>query len=162
MRCRSAVIDGEVIVQDNAGRSEFAGVQDAIRWHPERLVFFAFDLPFFNDEDLRDAPLEERREYLWIIITQSFDLRQKRAERPHFLKRNGSNSHAESYGVGTPRASSNDRSCTAVPAPASGGCAMDRLAHLIDARRPNRALGLVEFQHPLVPWRPRIGHAPPA
>jgi DNA ligase D-like protein (predicted ligase) len=73
LRCRSAVIDGEVIVQDEAGRSDFAAVQDAIRWHPERLVFFAFDAPFLNGEDLRDLPLEERREYLRIVIRQSFD-----------------------------------------------------------------------------------------
>jgi bifunctional non-homologous end joining protein LigD len=50
-----------VIVQDKAGRSDFIAVQEAIRWHPECLVFFAFDLPFLNDEDLRDAPLEERQ-----------------------------------------------------------------------------------------------------
>ena len=60
MRCRSAVIDGEVIVQDETGRSDLTAVQQTIRWHPERLVFFAFDLPFLNDEDLRDASLEER------------------------------------------------------------------------------------------------------
>jgi ATP-dependent DNA ligase len=84
LRCRSAVIDGEVIVQDEAGRSDFTAVQEAIRWHPDRLVFFAFDLPFLNDEDLRDAPLEERREYLRIIIRQSFDRREHGRARIQF------------------------------------------------------------------------------
>jgi DNA ligase D-like protein (predicted ligase) len=84
LRCRSAVIDGEVIVQDEAGRSDFMAVQDAIRWHPERLVFFAFDLPFLNDEDLRDTPLDERREYLRIIIGQSFDRRERGRARIQF------------------------------------------------------------------------------
>jgi bifunctional non-homologous end joining protein LigD len=55
LRCRSAMVDGEVIVQDEAGLSDFRAGQDAIRWHPDRLVFFAFDLPNSNDEDLRDA-----------------------------------------------------------------------------------------------------------
>jgi ATP-dependent DNA ligase len=84
LRCRSALIDGEVIVQDEEGRSDFTAVQEAIGWHPERLVFFAFDLPFLNDEDLRDAPLEERREYLRIIIRQSFDGRERGRARIQF------------------------------------------------------------------------------
>src|SRR5579871_4369769 len=57
LNCRSAVIDGEVVVQDADGRSDFEAVQGAIRWHPDRLVFFAFDLPFLNDEDLRGLEL---------------------------------------------------------------------------------------------------------
>jgi hypothetical protein len=35
LRCRAAVIDGEVIVKDEAGRSDFTAVQEAIRWHPD-------------------------------------------------------------------------------------------------------------------------------
>lgn len=73
-----------MIVQDEAGRSDFTAVQDAIRWHPGRLVFFAFDLPFLNGEDLRDAPLEERRDLLRIIITQSFDGRERARARIQF------------------------------------------------------------------------------
>jgi ATP-dependent DNA ligase len=84
MRCRSAVIDGEVIVQDETGRSDLTAVQQTIRWHPERPVFFAFDLLYLNDEDLRDAPLEERREYLRIIIRQSFDGRERDRARIQF------------------------------------------------------------------------------
>jgi bifunctional non-homologous end joining protein LigD len=78
------IIDGEVIVQDPQGRSEFTAIQEAIRWHPERLVFFAFDLPFLNDEDLRDAPLEERRDYLQIVIRQSLDGRERGRARIQF------------------------------------------------------------------------------
>jgi ATP-dependent DNA ligase len=37
-----------------------------------------------NDDDLRDAPLEERREYLRIIITQSFDRRERGRARIQF------------------------------------------------------------------------------
>jgi hypothetical protein len=42
------VVDGEVIVQDEAGRSDFTAVQEAIRWHPERLVFFAYETSLFE------------------------------------------------------------------------------------------------------------------
>jgi DNA ligase D-like protein (predicted ligase) len=77
LRCQSAIIDGEVIVQDERGRSEFGAVEEAIRWHPRRLIFFAFDLPFLNGEDLRDTPLEERRDFLRAIIGQSFEGRDR-------------------------------------------------------------------------------------
>jgi ATP-dependent DNA ligase len=77
LRCRSAVIDGEVIVQDRGGRSDFAAVRDAIRWHPGRLLFL-------NGEDLRDAPLEERRDLLRIVIFQTFDGRERSRARIQF------------------------------------------------------------------------------
>ena len=59
--CRSAVLDGEVIVQDGRGASDFDALQFAIRWRPERLIFYAFDLLYLNGNDLRDWPLLERR-----------------------------------------------------------------------------------------------------
>src|SRR5262245_10772131 len=71
LRCRSAVIDGEVIVQDGDGRSDFEAIRYAMASAQHRLVFFAFDLPYLNNEDLRDAPLEERRDLLDIVIRQS-------------------------------------------------------------------------------------------
>ena len=42
--CRSAIIDGEVIVQDARGVSEFEALQSAIRWQPKRLILCVFDL----------------------------------------------------------------------------------------------------------------------
>jgi ATP-dependent DNA ligase len=77
-------IDGEVIVQDSEGRSDFAAVQDAMRWHPGRLLFFAFDLLFLNGEDLRDAPLEERRELLRVIIFRAFEGSERSRARIQF------------------------------------------------------------------------------
>src|SRR4026208_2049336 len=37
--CRSAIIDGEVTVQDERGVSDFEALKSAIRWSPQRLVF---------------------------------------------------------------------------------------------------------------------------
>src|SRR5436190_1962878 len=71
LRCSSAVIDGEVIVQDEAGRSDFGAVHGAIARAPSRLIFYAFDLPFLDGADLRDTPLEERRELLGSLIRRS-------------------------------------------------------------------------------------------
>src|SRR6185436_19221816 len=66
--CRSAIIDGEVIIQNENGISDFEGFKSAIRWQPQRLVFCAFDLLHLNGKDLRDAPLAERRPKLKELI----------------------------------------------------------------------------------------------
>lgn len=41
LRCRSALIDGEIIVQDKNGVSDFAALRAAIDREPHRLVLFA-------------------------------------------------------------------------------------------------------------------------
>jgi bifunctional non-homologous end joining protein LigD len=65
---RSALIDGEIIVEDEDGVSEFDALQSAIRYQPHRLVFFAFDLLHLDGEDLRRKPLIDRRAKLARII----------------------------------------------------------------------------------------------
>jgi bifunctional non-homologous end joining protein LigD len=57
--CRSAIIDGEVIVQNKDGISDFDALKSAIRWRPQSLIFCAFDLLHLNGKDLRDRPLLE-------------------------------------------------------------------------------------------------------
>lgn len=61
LRCKTASIDGEIIVQDEHGRSDFAGLRSAIEGEPHRLVFMAFDLIELDGEDLRSEPLRLRR-----------------------------------------------------------------------------------------------------
>jgi DNA ligase D-like protein (predicted ligase) len=68
INCRSAIIDGEVIVQDERGISDFNALKSAIRWHRQRLIFCTFDLVHLNDKDLRDRPLLERRAKLKELI----------------------------------------------------------------------------------------------
>jgi bifunctional non-homologous end joining protein LigD len=68
LRCRSALIDGEIIVQDEKGVSDFAALRAAIEWEPHRLVMFAFDLLYIDSQDLRRLPLVERREKLRQLI----------------------------------------------------------------------------------------------
>ncbi len=74
LRGRSAVLDGEVVVLDEAGRPDFGRLQrrmnvaDARRSarlradHPVHLVLF--DLLYLDGRPLLDAPYEERRELL--------------------------------------------------------------------------------------------------
>lgn len=66
--CTSAIIDGELIVQDENGVSDFAALRSAIYKAPHRLLFFAFDLLHLNGHDLRDMILEDRRELLADLI----------------------------------------------------------------------------------------------
>ena len=66
--CRSAIIDGEVIVQNERGVSDFEALKSAIRWTPQRLLFCAFDLLHLNGKDLRDLPLVERRARLRELV----------------------------------------------------------------------------------------------
>lgn len=61
LRCSSAILDGEMIIQDEQGRSDFGGFRAAIDQRPNDLVFMAFDLLHLNGHDLRREPLLERR-----------------------------------------------------------------------------------------------------
>ncbi len=64
LRCRSARLDGEMIVQDAEGRSDYHALRKAIGNEPHRLVLYAFDLLEFDGQDLRPLPLVERRQRL--------------------------------------------------------------------------------------------------
>ena len=68
LRCRSALIDGEIIAQDKNGVSDFAALRAAINREPHRLVLFAFDLLFLEGADLRREPLWHRRDKLRELI----------------------------------------------------------------------------------------------
>jgi DNA ligase D-like protein (predicted ligase) len=68
LRCGAAILDGEIIVQDETGRSDFEALRSAIYKAPHRIVFFAFDLLHLNGQDLRKAPLMERRAALRKLI----------------------------------------------------------------------------------------------
>ncbi|HEX5078843.1 MAG TPA: DNA ligase D [Geminicoccaceae bacterium] len=69
--CRQAVIDGEIVVQDEEGISRFSALQDALaesRTH--ELVFFAFDLPYLDGYDLAEVPLLARKQALEALLAQ--------------------------------------------------------------------------------------------
>ena len=68
LECRSAILDGEVIVQDVRGASDFAGLQHALKHRPHSLIFYAFDLLHLDGKDLRALPLIERRAKLKELI----------------------------------------------------------------------------------------------
>lgn len=65
-----AIIDGEICVQNEAGVTDFGALPAALKSRPGDLVYFAFDLLPLAGEDLRPAPLEERRAKLHLLISQ--------------------------------------------------------------------------------------------
>ena len=71
IRCRSAVLDGEVIVQDEHGRSDLEALYAAMTDEPHRIVFFAFDLLHLDGEDLCLRPLIERKAMLADLIGEA-------------------------------------------------------------------------------------------
>jgi bifunctional non-homologous end joining protein LigD len=75
----SALIDGEIIVQDASGQSSFSGLQDDLKAKRyDRLAYYAFDLLHCNGIDLRGVKLTDRKEILKQLIEatpKSFALR---------------------------------------------------------------------------------------
>ncbi|UVC19305.1 ATP-dependent DNA ligase [Mesorhizobium onobrychidis] len=65
---QNAIIDGEIIVTNEAGLSDFAALRKAITSRQHDLYLGAFDLLHLNGHDLRDMVLEDRREILAGLI----------------------------------------------------------------------------------------------
>jgi bifunctional non-homologous end joining protein LigD len=65
----NAYIDGEAVVLDKAGISDFSALQNWFK-NPNGafVTFYAFDLLFLNGENLRDAPLIARKEKLRALL----------------------------------------------------------------------------------------------
>jgi bifunctional non-homologous end joining protein LigD len=65
-RLRSRVlIDGEIVVLDREGISNFQSLQNALgAGKDENVVYYAFDLLHMDGYDLRELPLEQRKELL--------------------------------------------------------------------------------------------------
>lgn len=65
-----AVIDGELVALDAKGVSHFQLLQNSLR-KAARLRYCAFDLMFYDGEDLRELPLLERKKRLRAILPRS-------------------------------------------------------------------------------------------
>ena len=77
-----AVIDGELVALDAAGRSRFQLLQNAER-EKVTLRYCVFDLLYLDGEDLRDRPLVERKELLERILPKDRLLHYSTHVRDH-------------------------------------------------------------------------------
>jgi bifunctional non-homologous end joining protein LigD len=69
LRCREAIIDGEIVVLDEKGVSRFALLQDALSdGAGNKLIFYAFDLLYLDGWDLTGVALERRKNLLSQLI----------------------------------------------------------------------------------------------
>ena len=57
LRCQSAIIDGEAIVQNGNGASDFEALSSAMRRQPHSIILYAFDLLHLDGKDLRQQTL---------------------------------------------------------------------------------------------------------
>ena len=67
----NAVVDGEVVMLDENGKSNFGALQN---WRSEadgEIYFYVFDLIWMNGKDLMQMPLSERRNILKQIIPEN-------------------------------------------------------------------------------------------
>lgn len=70
MKDRAAVVDGEMVVIDRDGVSDFSALQSyAKRGEGGTLGYVLFDLLALDGKDLRDSPLLERKELLQTLLT---------------------------------------------------------------------------------------------
>jgi bifunctional non-homologous end joining protein LigD len=71
---KSALIDGEVIVENNAGASDFSALQQALsEGQAKKFLYYAFDLLYLDGYDLRELPLLSRKETLEQLLKSARD-----------------------------------------------------------------------------------------
>jgi bifunctional non-homologous end joining protein LigD len=75
LRCQSAILDGEAIVQNGDGASDFEALSSALRRQPHSIILYAFDLLHLDGKDLRQETLCERRAVLKHLVGSDADSR---------------------------------------------------------------------------------------
>ncbi|MBZ9735202.1 DNA ligase D [Mesorhizobium sp. CA18] len=74
LKCRDAIIDGEIVVLADSGVSSFPLLQaDLSARRADRFVYYVFDLMRLDGRDLRREPLVERKQALAELLGQQPD-----------------------------------------------------------------------------------------
>lgn len=68
-----AVLDGEVVVLDKKGVSQFQFLQNYQKNGEGELIYFVFDILFLDGRDLRNVPLLQRKEILKDLLSELND-----------------------------------------------------------------------------------------
>jgi len=69
---RTALVDGEIVVEDEHGSSSFSGLQAALKaGERDRFVYYVFDLLHLDGHDLSKLPLVERKAELASLVGAS-------------------------------------------------------------------------------------------
>ncbi|SEN03273.1 bifunctional non-homologous end joining protein LigD [Mucilaginibacter gossypiicola] len=75
----NAVIDGEIVVLGEDGKSDFSAIQNWQRRKDGQLVYNVFDILWLEGRDLRDLPLTERKAVLETILPTDETIRLSKA-----------------------------------------------------------------------------------
>ncbi len=74
LKCKDAILDGEIVVLGSDGISSFSLLQsDLSSGRMDRMVFYVFDLLQLDGEDLRKEPLVERKDRLRELLGKADD-----------------------------------------------------------------------------------------
>ncbi|SFP16075.1 bifunctional non-homologous end joining protein LigD [Mesorhizobium sp. NFR06] len=74
LKCRDAIIDGEIVVLADSGVSSFPLLQaDLSARRADRFIYYVFDLMLLDGEDLRREPLVERKQALAELLGEQPD-----------------------------------------------------------------------------------------
>jgi bifunctional non-homologous end joining protein LigD len=65
---KDAILDGEVVVVNEKGVSQFQLLQNFMRHHEGRLLYYVFDILYLDGQDLHQLPLSKRKEILKTLI----------------------------------------------------------------------------------------------
>jgi bifunctional non-homologous end joining protein LigD len=72
---KQAILDGEIVVQDEHGRVVFQHLQNFQNTPTEHLYYYVFDILYLNGEDLRNLPLLERKKHLENLLQNTGPIR---------------------------------------------------------------------------------------
>lgn len=72
---KDAVFDGEIVVVDKKGRSSFQLLQEYQTTGKGSLIYFIFDIIYFDGHDLTALPLETRRDILKKVMPQANNIK---------------------------------------------------------------------------------------
>lgn len=68
LKAKTAILDGEIVVLDHKGASQFGALRRSMKARERELVFVAFDLLHLDGKDMRPMPCIERRDALWNLV----------------------------------------------------------------------------------------------
>jgi bifunctional non-homologous end joining protein LigD len=66
----TAILDGEIVIQDKGGRSSFQALQQSMKTRSSAFVFQIFDLVYLDGFNFTRTPLRERKAVLEELLTQ--------------------------------------------------------------------------------------------
>ncbi|MBL4675043.1 MAG: DNA ligase D [Mucilaginibacter sp.] len=70
----AVVLDGEIVVLDEKGNANFGAIQNWRNTKNARLVYFVFDLLWYEGKDLTGMPLHQRKQALEAILPKDQEL----------------------------------------------------------------------------------------